>query len=77
MTDSDPDTAALLRCHIYGLRMLKFSASADTARISRRMKGDAKLPEDAWRFPDAVAMKEAKIRLKFIRLKLVGKCFCP
>ena len=57
--------------------MLKFIINATPDNISKRMKGAVyPLPKSS-RAEHAVATKEAKVRLKFIILKLVGKCLVP
>ena len=57
--------------------MLKLSTSATLASESRRMKGTVYPPLDARSAEQAVATKDAAIRLKFIIEKLVEKCFIP
>ena len=57
--------------------MLKFSTRATVDSRSRRINGAVYPPLEVSRAEQAVATKEATIRLKFIMLKLVAKCFLP
>ena len=51
--------------------------SDTTERPTRKIKGRANPPPPLISQEQAVATKDAKIRLQFIMLKLVAKCFVP
>ena len=57
--------------------MLKFIINATIDKPSRRINGAVYPPLAVSRAEQAVATKDASIRLKFIMLKLVEKCFVP
>ena len=57
--------------------MLKFISRATIDSAKSRIKGAVYPPLDVSRAEHAVAANDAGIRLKFIILKLVGKCFVP
>ena len=57
--------------------MLKFIISATPDNARRRRKGAVYPPLTVSRAEQAVATKDANMRLKFIILKLVEKCFVP
>ena len=57
--------------------MLKFIIKATMDSPSNRIKGAVYPPLAVSRAEQAVATKDASIRLKFIMLKLVEKCFVP
>ena len=52
-------------------------ASATTLRPSSTAKGTIYPPLEVSRLPQAVAIREEPMRLKFIREKLVGKNLVP
>ena len=57
--------------------MLRLRPSAPTERVRRSAKGRVYPPLEVKRPEQAVATNDATIRLKFIILKLVAKCFIP
>ena len=57
--------------------MLKFITNAITDNPKRRRKGAVYPSLAVSRAEQAVATNDASIRLKFIMLKLVEKCFVP
>ena len=57
--------------------MLIFNPRATVERTSSRMNGAVYPPVEESSPEQAVATKDAAIRLKFIMLKLVAKCFVP
>ena len=57
--------------------MLKFIRSATPDNARRRRNGAVYPPLTVNRAEQAVATNDASIRLKFIILKLVEKCFAP
>ena len=60
-----------------GFLISTFSTSAPKLSPSSRAKGALYPPLVVSKLPQAVAIKEEPIRLKFIMEKLVGKCFAP
>ena len=60
-----------------GLLMLKFSARERLESERSRMKGAVYPPLMVSREEQAVAMKDAAIRLKLQMLRFAAKCFWP
>ena len=61
----------------YGLRMLIFNPSATNDKLNNNTKGATKLPDAVNKLLQAVAIKDANMRLKLATLKLEAKCFWP
>ena len=55
--------------------MLKLSSSAIAPRVKSNINGTVYPPKVVCRLLQAVAIKDAQIRLQFITLKLDAKCF--
>ena len=57
--------------------MLKLSASAATDRDTKSTKGAMYAPLEVRSAEQAVAIKDAPIRLKLLILRFAAKYFCP
>ena len=57
--------------------MLRVNASDTVPRMRSRINGAVYPPVDTKSLLLTVARNDVKIKLKFMILKLVGKCFCP
>lgn len=61
----------------YGRLILKFKFNATTESESRSINGTRYPPVADKSDEQAVAINDAHIRLKFMILRFVAKCFCP
>ena len=61
----------------YGFLMPRVSTNATDARVSKRISGRVNPPLAVNSEEQAVAIKDATIRLKLQILRFVAKCFCP
>ena len=64
-------------CNTYGFLMVKFNPRASTERLRSSIKGTVYPCVTVRSVEQAVATKDAHIKLKFITPRLEAKCFCP